>query len=185
MRELPRLEFAGSDPDVPPDDHLPLTAGLCVRVGVLAAIALSTFSTAMLGVGIAVTLVAERNPPEALQLLLAIPVVIAGYLAAGVLGGLAFWAITPLRRWVIGWVLTGILVAGAVYGSVTVTAAVAYVLTGLDLIGFESPADAWETVRGTTPILALAAGIPGGLWYWWKDRQVSRARARNRGSAAR
>jgi hypothetical protein len=142
-----------------------------VRLGIRYAVILSS---SVLATFVVVMLVAAVVRPRELaggvSVLVMLPLVFAAYFLAGVLGGAALWALRPLRRWVVGWVATGILIAGAAYGSMGLIAAVAYVYGGINMMDYTSPAEAWDGLGTVTAIASLGAGIPCGLWYWWKER---------------
>lgn len=142
-----------------------------VRLGIRYAVILSLSVLAMFAVAILV--VAVFRPRElrgAIDVLVMLPLVFAAYFMAGVLGGAAMWALRPLRRWVVGWVATGVIIAGAAYGSLGLIAAVAYVYGGINMMDYTTPADAWSSLLPSTAMASIGAGIPGGLWYWWKER---------------
>lgn len=143
----------------------------CVRLGIRYAVILSVFVLAMFAVVIpGVAVFRPRELRGVVDVLVMLPLVFAAYLLAGVLGGAALWALRPLRRWLVGWVATGVVVAGAAYGSMRLIAAVAYVYGGINMMDYTTPADAWSSLLPVTAMASMGAGIPGGLWYWWKER---------------
>jgi len=142
-----------------------------VRLGIRYAALLSVLVLATFAV--AIPMVAAFRPSElsgVVDVLVMLPLVFAAYFMGGVLGGAALWVLRPLRRWVVGWVATGVLIAGAAYGSVGLVAAVAYVYGGINMMDYTSPADAWSSLLPVTLMTSLGAGIPGGLLFWWKER---------------
>jgi hypothetical protein len=90
--------------------------------------------------------------------------VVAGtYLAAGVAGGICFWALRPLRRWTVGWGLTGAVVAVLAFGGAGL--AMWYAPEVFDQIGRRPrrPEATAEFLRKVVPLLALG-GFGFGVW---------------------
>jgi len=99
----------------------------------------------------------------------ALPLVIVGYFLAGTLGGFAFWVLRPWRRWLIGWVLTGFVISGLVYGSIGVIGVVSY-YAGANILDLKSAAEGWRLLPIVALITAVVPGIPVGIYYWYKNR---------------
>jgi hypothetical protein len=102
------------------------------------------------------------------EIVAGIGTVILAYFVGGIGGATVVWALRPLRRWVLGWILTGILVATVAYGSVGLLGTLLYVNAGINIFDFDSPAQAWTALPAVTIAIGLLAGIPGGLFFWWK-----------------
>ncbi|MBV9109739.1 MAG: hypothetical protein JO306_10070 [Gemmatimonadetes bacterium] len=148
----------------------PLSLRDSVRAGLRIATALTLCSLGLLTASIVVAIVGRKGG-NVVEILSYIPLVAAGYYAAALLGGTVFWALGPLRRNVIGWLLTGIAVMGCVYGSVCVIGTLAYLVAGINLLELRSPETAWSNLLPVTTVGALVGGIPVGLFAWWKDRR--------------
>jgi len=99
-----------------------------------------------------------------------LPLVVVGYFAAGTLGGIAFGMLRPLRRWLVGWMLTGFVIAALVYGAVGMMGVVGYYF-GANILDLSSAAEGWRLL----PLISLITGIfPGsllGVYYWYKNRK--------------
>jgi len=95
-------------------------------------------------------------------------VAIVGYVMAGLIGGAAIWALRPIRRWLVGWLLNGVVVACVAYGSIGLLGAILYQGTGINLFDYASPAEAWRDLPGMIIGIGLTVGIPGGAYFWWK-----------------
>jgi hypothetical protein len=139
--------------------------------GLKMAAVFSAVALTVLAIGLTASLFGVRwsDGEGPLEVIVGIGFVIAAYGVAGVVGGVAVWALTTLRRTVIGWVLTGMVIAGIAYGAMGVAGAVAYLWLGINLLEFDGPEGVWRQTAIVTFGLAIVAGIPGGLFFWWKE----------------
>jgi hypothetical protein len=103
----------------------------------------------------------------------AMVLVFASYFTAALLGGFAFWALRPLRRVLLGYILTGAVVAIIVYGSVGLLGILGFVCLNINLFEFQSEADAWRLWPRVSLTAGLLTGIPAGLYYWYKQHRRS------------
>jgi len=108
------------------------------------------------------------------QLPLALPVIIGSYLGAGLLGGLGFWATRPLRRWAVGWALSGFAIGTIVYGTVALTGILAYLYFDVNLFDLKSKTDAWQFWPAVSLVCGALTGVPLGLYYWSQERSSGR-----------
>gem|GEM_PF-3649161 len=108
---------------------------------------------------------------EVRELALGLLLVFASYFGAGALGGAGFWLVQPLRRTILGWVLTGMLLAVVAYGIIGLSAILGYIYLGVNVIGYESVNEAWQSLLWITGVTAIVGGI-AGAYYWWKDGRV-------------
>jgi hypothetical protein len=99
-----------------------------------------------------------------------LPIIIASYVGAGLLGGVGFWATRPLRRWLVGWVLSGIFIGTLVYGSVGLIGVLGYVYLGLNIFDFKSHAEAWSMLPWISLGCGTLTGGPLGAYYWSRER---------------
>jgi hypothetical protein len=95
--------------------------------------------------------------------------IFASYLLAAIIGGVALWATRPLRRWMLGWIATGIVLATIIYTAVALSGIVGYVYFDVNLLEFESEAEAWRLLLPSSLLIGLLAGIPAGLFFWYKE----------------
>jgi hypothetical protein len=101
---------------------------------------------------------------------LGLPLVVLGYFAAGTLGGMAFGILRPLRRWLLGWMLTGFVIAALVYGAVCMMGVVGYYL-GFNILDLNSGAEGWRLLPGISLITGIFPGSLLGAYYWYKNRK--------------
>jgi hypothetical protein len=152
-----------------------------VWVGVKVALAFSTFVVVLYGLsGLLLLLGAiPLDESSGRGVVLAGAFTVVSYLVSGALAGVAYWAIQPLKSWVIGWPVMGIVLTGIVYGTFGLTAALAYTYAGFNFLEHDSVEAAWASLPGTTLALALLGGVPGGLYFWYLNRQDRKHRARH------
>jgi hypothetical protein len=115
------------------------------------------------------TRAASAQPEDAEQLRAGLAMIIVGYFLGGTLAGVALWTLRPLRRWLLGWMLTGFVISALAYGAVGVTG-IGGLHVGANLLDFESAAEGWRLL----PRLMLFTGLPGslaGLYYWSRERR--------------
>src|SRR6266576_5674993 len=104
----------------------PGSLGRDIRDGLLYAAGFSLIAIAIIVLAGLSTLIGQRKFSGWSQLPLGLPLVIIGYFTAGVAGGIAFWTLRPLRRWLIGWVLTGFVISALVYGAIGLIGVLSY-----------------------------------------------------------
>jgi len=100
------------------------------------------------------------------ELWLVIP---GSYLVAGLVGAGAVFLLRPVRRGVIGWVLTGMLVAIIAYDTIGLALAVFYDPVGAIILDHSSQADAWALIPFMTACVAVL-GAATGAYCWWRAR---------------
>ena len=94
-------------------------------------------------------------------------VMTGSYVVAGQIGALAFFLLRPMRRSVVGWMLTGFWIAFAAYGTVGVALAVFHEPVGALFLEDSSQLEVWQLVRWTPWMGGI--GVIGGAWQWWKE----------------
>jgi len=142
----------------------PLAGYLLVGVGIsLLFSALALLIGLIWGVGLIVR--GAANGTALKEIFVGIPLVILAYLVAGILSGVALWLIQRLRPAPLRHAMSGVLVAGAAYGAVGLASVLAYDFIGVNMMNYTSREEAWAGLLPTTLMLALVAGIPGGLWF--------------------
>ncbi len=94
-------------------------------------------------------------------------VIPGSYLIAGSAGAAAFWALRPLRRTILGYALTGALLAMIAYGTIGLAMAVFYEPVGRIFLENSSPEEAWALVRTSPPVFGFF-GLCAGVWSWFK-----------------
>jgi hypothetical protein len=97
-------------------------------------------------------------------------VVPASYLTAAITGGTAAFVLRPIRRHMLGWMVTGAVVAAAIYGSVNLALAVFYNPVGALLLEHSTKEEVWDSIL---PFLAIVTPIGAlvGAYMCWRDRQ--------------
>lgn len=103
-----------------------------------------------------------------------LPLVIASYMLGGILGGIAFWALRPLRRNVLGWALTGFVIGTLAYGSIGLAGILGY-YGGVNFLDLTSAHEGWSLLPTASPVLGLLAGVPGGIYFWYRRRTSEHA----------
>ena len=101
--------------------------------------------------------------------------VVLGYFLAGAIGGVAFWLLRPLHRWLVGWMLTGFCIAVLAYGFAGLTGTLAYYV-GINLLDLKSAAEGWRLIPESSLILGILVGMPAGAYQWYKTRREKRSR---------
>lgn len=106
-------------------------------------------------------------------LLLCIPP--ASYFAAGNAGAVVFWLLRPLRAKVIGYALTGAVLAAIVYPVVGFSVDSVGQLTGDLPVGEDlPPRQTWAYYQAMVTTFGLA-GLFGGVWWWYQDNKTPSA----------
>ncbi len=141
-----------------------------IRGGLTIALGFSILAFLIIVVGTVAGLLGAAKAGEISQLLRGLPLIIAGYFAAGFLGGVAFWATRPLRRWLVGWALTGAVLGTISYGAVGLSGVLGYVYFGVNIFDFKSQSEAWSMWPGLSIGIGVVVGLPVGIYYWFKDR---------------
>ena len=101
--------------------------------------------------------------------------VFLGYFMAGGLGGVVFWFLRPLHKWLLGWMLTGFCIAALAYGFVGLTGTLAYYV-GINLLDLKSAAEGWRLIPESSLVLGTVIGMPAGAYHWYKARREQRSR---------
>jgi hypothetical protein len=140
-----------------------------IRGGLWYAVWFSGIALVIIGVAAIRTVLGARITGWS-QLLIALPIILASYFSAGVLGGTTYWATRALRRSSVGWALSGVLIGTIVYGGVGLTGILAYVYLGVNAFEFASEAEAWHLWPWISLIAGTCTGIPLGLYYWSQER---------------
>ena len=147
----------------------PGSLGRDIRDGLLYAAGFSLIAIAIIVLAGLSTLIGQRKFSGWSQLPLGLPLVIIGYFTAGAAGGIAFWTLRPLRRWLIGWVLTGFVISALVYGAIGLIGVLGYYV-GANILDLESAAEGWHLIPLISLITGVVPGIPVGIYYWYKNR---------------
>jgi hypothetical protein len=102
----------------------------------------------------------------------ALPLILAAYFLGGLVSGIALWGLRPLRRHVLGWALTGFVIGTLAYGAIGLTGVLGY-YSGVNLLDLSSAQEGWDLLPVLAPTLGLLVGVPGGFYFWYKQRQRS------------
>lgn len=157
-------------PLMKPDDTSPAREGLGIGIGM--AMGFSAIAALPLGV-LGIVMMVETARGSALEmpwsgygsLLL---LVFGSYFVAGAIGGPTFTLLRPLRQWVYGWVVTGIMLAVIAYGTMGVAMAAFFDQAGKYILHDSSQAEAWQMIPWVTTFLGLMGGC-FGLAKWFQD----------------
>jgi len=155
----------------PPDPRSlePYTvASLLTHLGFGALMALAFTLIAFVGIVGRVLVVGATISVSLTEILMtaaAFIVIVAAYLCSGLVGGFVVWLLHPLRRWMFGWLITGFVVMTAVYGIVGLSSVIAYTGLGINIMGFKSAADAWDTLPYVTLIAGSVVGLTLGFFF--------------------
>jgi len=157
------------DPHVP-EPHPTNSLREHLRFGFLMAVSFSAFATLVILVEGALKLagISHVQMPPVTELIAFLLAVYASYFLAGLSGGYAVWRLRGLRSRFVGWPLTGFVVAFLIYGSIGLLAAIAFTVTGFNLLDSPTPTAAWRNLPRDAIGLGLVVGIPAGIWFWWK-----------------
>jgi len=91
--------------------------------------------------------------------------IVLGYTLAAVGLGIGLFLLRPLRRWFLGWLLTGYVLGMVVYGSVGLVAVLGYQFLDVNLLQLDSIEDGW---RFLPPMAAMSGVIGLGVAViWW------------------
>jgi hypothetical protein len=140
-----------------------------IRGGLLYAAGFSILAVVIIAVAGVGTLVGAQQVTGWSQLPLGLPLIIAGYFIAGTLGGFAYWLLRPMRRWLLGWMLTGFVISALTYGAVGVTGVLGYYV-GANILDLDSVAEGWGLIPWLSLLTGVFPGIPLGIYYWHKNR---------------
>ncbi len=154
----------------PPSSRAPRSIRQDIRAGLTIALGFSMLAFAIIAIGTVAGLLGAGKASDVSELLRGLPFIIAGYFAAGFLGGVAFWATRPLRRWLVGWALTGAVIGTISYGAVGLSGILGYVYFGVNILDFKSASEAWSLWPGLSFGIGVIVGVPLGIYYWYKDR---------------
>jgi len=141
-----------------------------IRGGWLYAAGFSIIALLIIGVAAVSTAAGTAHVTGWDTLPLGLPLVVVGYFAAGTLGGMAFGMLRPLRRWLLGWMLTGFVIAALVYGAVGMMGVVGYYL-GVNILDLHSGAEGWRMLPWISLITGIFPGSLLGVYYWYKSRK--------------
>jgi hypothetical protein len=92
--------------------------------------------------------------------------VMASYALAGAMFGIVLFLTRPLRRWFIGWLVSGYLLAAVVYGSVGFVSVVVYIWFGLKMVEYTSSQEAWQSLPEAMGALGFVGVIAGAITYF-------------------
>jgi len=99
-------------------------------------------------------------------------VIFASYFVAAALCAPPLSLLWPLRsRWWGQSLMAGVL-GFLIYGTVGLASVLAYVHLNIDLIGYRSPADAWDSLWSGTPYLTLGAAVIGPVAWRLRLRDL-------------
>ncbi len=142
-----------------------------IRGGWLYATGFSVIALVIIGVAAVSTAAGTAHVSGWDTLPLGLPLVVVGYFAAGTLGGMAFGLLRPLRRWLLGWMLTGFVIAALVYGAVGMMGVAGYYL-GVNILDLKSAAEGWRLLPWISLITGVFPGSLLGVYYWYKNRKA-------------
>ena len=97
-------------------------------------------------------------------------VIPGSYFAAALTGGTAAFLLRPVRRWLVGWGVTGAIVAACIYGSVGVALAVFYHPVGAVILENATRAEAWSLIPPMLGFLSPVGALVG-FYMGWRDRR--------------
>ena len=94
--------------------------------------------------------------------------VFVGYIVAATGVTLSLFLLRPLRRWFLGWPLSGSAIAVAIYGGIGLAGTLAYRWFGINLFDSHSPEQAGKDLPF---LIAICAGLGGplGIYFWFKE----------------
>jgi hypothetical protein len=91
-------------------------------------------------------------------------IVFIGYAFAALGAGLAIFLLRPLRRWALGWMLSGSVIAAMVYGGVGLAGVLGYLWFEVNIFDLEPDTDVWQMQLFIMAFVALF-GAPAGLYF--------------------
>jgi len=97
-------------------------------------------------------------------------IVPASYFLAAIVAGTAVFLLRPLRGHVLGWMVTGAVLAAIIYGSVALALAAFWNPVGALFLEHSTKAEAWALISSMIAILSPVGAIVGA-YMWWRDRQ--------------
>jgi hypothetical protein len=97
-------------------------------------------------------------------------VVPASYFLAAILAGTASYLLRPVRRHLVGWLLTGAVVAALIYGSIGLMLAVFYNPVGAWVLENSSKDETWGMILPIAGLLSPVGALVGA-YFWWRDRR--------------
>jgi len=145
----------------------------CTRTGLLYATGFTVLAAIGAAIGGASMLVA-RGPAavrvEPTQAMVAVIAIVGSYYVAGLLGGAAHYFMQELADQYLGQVVLSFVLGGIAYGTIALSATVAYVRFGLNMFDFRSPAQAWHVLPSIVLVAAVLTAILGPLV--WRARRT-------------
>ena len=113
-----------------------------------------------------------------------VAVVWSSYLIAGQLGAGAYFLFRPLRKWTVGWMLTGAAIATAAYGTMGYMLAIFYEPVGRAFLEHSTRAEVWHLAHSIPPMFAGIGALFGGYHASRARERVPRDEAAERPSPA-
>ena len=142
------------------------TFGDCVVTGLLYATAITALAVVMVAVGGAIQFVTHGlggvhvHPG---QVLIAVVTVVGSYYVAGLLGGMAYYALQGVSDRYLGQVLLAFVLGGIAFGVIGLSGTLAYVCFGLNMFDLSSSAEGWRILPEVVLIAALMTAVLGPL----------------------
>ncbi len=98
--------------------------------------------------------------------------VLLGYSLAAIGVGIGLFLLRPLRRWFLGWLLTGYILGVVLYGSVGLIAVLGYQFLGVNLLNTKSVEQGWQMLLPVSAICGVVGLVVGGIWWFQFGRRV-------------
>jgi hypothetical protein len=145
-----------------------------LAIGLLMALGLTLIAAIPLAIAGVLNLAAllRHRPLEVPWLAyLAMWVVVPGsYFVAALVGATAAFLLRPLRNSLLGWTLTGAVLAAIIYGSVGLALAIFFNPVGAIVLEHSTREEAWESIPGFVAILSPVGALVG-TYIGWRDRR--------------
>ena len=140
-----------------------------LRMGVFFAVGFSVAAVLAVAIGAFTDWVGLAEYSDWSEFPIGFPLIIAGYFAGGILGGVAFWLLRPLHDSDFGCILTGCVIGTIAFGSISLIGVLAYVHLNINIFDFESPRQAWNMWPWLSAVLGILIGGPLGFYYSRND----------------
>ena len=98
-----------------------------------------------------------------LSLIGAAATVVGGYYLGGLVGGAAYYPLQWIQSRLVGQIVLAFVFGFVGYGAIGLTAAIAFSCCGVNVIDYESPAEAWRQLPSSTLALAALSAILGPI----------------------